>query len=45
MAGGRELILVHKIFTFVRAILSTNYYSLEGTLCRPGVFCRVQNVN
>ena len=44
MAGGRELILVHKIFTFVRAILSTNY-SLEGTLCRPGVFCRVQNVN
>ena len=41
MAGGRELMLVHKIFTFVQAILSTNL--LEGTLCRPGVFCRMQN--
>ena len=41
VAGGRELMLVHKIFTFVQAILSTNL--LEGTLCRPGVFCRMQN--
>ena len=41
VTGGRELMLVHKIFTFVQAILSTNL--LEGTLCRPGVFCRLQN--
>ena len=41
VAGGRELMLMHKIFTFVQAILSTNL--LEGTLCRPGVFCRMQN--
>ena len=42
VAGGRELMLMHKIFTFVQAILSTNL--LEGTLGQ-GYFaeCRMQN--